>query len=357
MTDTHIPHLPNEILCEIASYVADEDILNLRLSDKTFHSITANLFAVTFFENRAYDISTKGLKALVKITKNPSFARHIRTIIIGHGGKFYLTKHNNYLEEAFQNLASIGNTISLGMRHVRRCRKYDRERHTVLNNTIKFFGSKVLDAAIRVRMPLGDLVVDTQSAPQTRALPSVSDYWVDSFTRYFYNTGAIINRFQGLRVKLGSTESYPSSSGHILINNRVKRLEVLQVGLWAWHCRLPAQHYLGLHEIVLEDCDVYGGCLMRTLESSGHVLEHLTLYNARLKRLPHGDSETWASLFTAPTVPLRVLKSCKFGNLWDDTHGCWLEGGDKTIQASSRAQVSTVLSNLATGNRIFTLDG
>lgn len=356
MTDTHMPHLPNEILCEIAMHVADEDLLNIRLSAKIFHVVTANRFAVTFFENRAYDISPKGLKALVNITKNPSFAPHIRIIIIGHGGKFYLTRHNNYLEEAFQNLASIGHTISLGMRQVRKCRKYARERHTVLDNTIKFFHTKVLDAAIRVRMPLEDLVVDTQSTPQTRALPSVSDDWVGSFTRYFYNLGLGNNRFQGLKVKLGSTESNPSSSGHILINNRVKRLEVLQVGLWGWHCRLPSQYYLNLHEIVLEDCEVYGGCLKRTLETSGHVLEHLTLYNVRLKTLPNVDSETWASLFTAPTVSLRVLKSCKFGNLWDETHGCWLEGGDKTIQASTRAQVFTVLANLAAGICNFTLD-
>lgn len=357
MTDTHIPHLPNEILCEIASFVADEDILRLRLSAKIFHVATANRFAMTFFENRAYDITPKGLKALVKITENQPFARHIRTIIIGHGGKFYLTKHNIYLEEAFQNLASIGNTISVGMRQVRKCRKYERERHTVLDNTIRFFHSKVLGAAFRVGMPLGNLVVDTQSAPQNRALPSVSDDWVESFTRHFFRTGASNNQLQGLRVKLGSTEPNPSSSGHILVNNRVKRLEVLQAGVWAWHCRLPTQYYQGLHEIVLEDCEVYGVCLKTMLETSSYVLNHLTLYNVRLKAVQRRRPETWASLFTAPTIPLRVLKSCKFGNLWDETHVCWLEGGDMTIQASTRAQVSTVLSNLATGNRTFTLDG
>jgi len=206
-------------------------------------------------------------------------------------------------------------------------------------------------------MPLEDLVVDTQSTPQNRALPSVSDDWVDAFTRYFSKNVIRKDQFQGLRVKFGSTESNPSSSGHILINNRVKKLEVLHVGLWGWHCRLPIQHYLGLHDIVLEDCDVYGSCLKRTLEMSSHVLEHLTLYNVRLKEFPQGRFETWISLFTAPTIPLRVLKSCKFGNLWDETNGCWLEGSDKIIEASTRAQVSTVLANLAAGISNFTLDG
>lgn len=357
MTNTHVPHLPNEILYEIASYVSDEDILSLRLSDKTFHSITADRFAVTFFEDRTYDISAKGLKALVQITKHPSFARHIKTIIIGHGGKFYLTRHNHYLEEAFQNLANIGNTISLGMRQVRKCRQYELDRRTVLEDTIKFFEYKVLGAATRVRLPLKDLLVDTQSGSQNRALPSVTDDWVGSFTRYFFNASVRTGQFRGLRVKLGSTESDPSSSGHILINNCVKRLQVLHIGDWDWHCRLPVRSHLGLREIVLEDCNVHGGCLKSILEGSSHVLQHLTLYNVRLKKHPRGPLETWASLFAAPTIPLHVLNSCKFGNLWDETHVCWLEGGDKTIRASARAQVSTVLSNLAVGIRTFTLDG
>lgn len=357
MTHAHVPHLPNEILYEIASYVSDEDIPSLRLSDKTFHSITADRFAMTFFETRAYDISAKGLKTLVQITKHPSFARHIRTIIIGHGGKFYLTRHNDYLVEAFQNLANIGNTISLGMRQVRKCRNYEIQRRTVLEDTIRFFEYKVLDAAIRVQLPLEHLFVDTQSAPQNRALPSVSDDWVESFTRYFFNASVRTGQSRGLKVKLGSTESDPSSSGHILINNCVKRLKVLQTGDWDWYCRLPVQFHLGLREIILEDCNVRGGCLKRILEGSSHVLQHLTLYNVRLKTYPHGPLDTWASLFAAPTIPLHVLDSCKFGNLWDETHVCWLEGGDKTIRAITRARVSTILSNLAVGIRTFTLDG
>ncbi|CAD0090387.1 unnamed protein product [Aureobasidium vineae] len=78
MIDPHIPHLPSEILCEIAGYVNDEDVLSLRLSAKIFQSITADRFATTFFEDRTYELSPKGLKALVKIiTEHPVFAPHI----------------------------------------------------------------------------------------------------------------------------------------------------------------------------------------------------------------------------------------------------------------------------------------
>jgi hypothetical protein len=62
-------------------------------------------------------------------------------------------------------------------------------------------------------------------------------------------------------------------------------------------------------------------------------------------------------LFSTPKIDLRVLKSCKLGNLWDDANGRWPGGGDSTIEVSNRSQVSTVLSNLAADIRTFTLDG
>lgn len=83
-TNAHIPELPNEVLCSIAGFVDDAGIPNLRLAAKVFHYITAERFATVFFQDRAYELSPAGLKALVEITEHPVFAPHIRTVIIGH---------------------------------------------------------------------------------------------------------------------------------------------------------------------------------------------------------------------------------------------------------------------------------
>jgi hypothetical protein len=355
MTDTHDLHLPNEILYEIVGYVADEDILNLRLSAKIFHAITADRFAVTFFENRAYDMSLKGLEALVKITEQPTFARHIRTIVIGHGGKIYPGEHRDLLVQAFQNLANIGNTISLGLRQVRKCRNYRRRHHAVMRQTIKFFREKVIAAAVRARMPLGDLVADTQSASQNRVFPSVTDNWLVSFTREFSRGVVDHAKFNNLKIETGPTRWGSSSSGYILFNARDDRLEVSQPGsILQWYHQMP-WYAMVLREVVLDHCVVESFYLLRMFEMSGHVLRRLSMYNVRLEPTPYRQ-ETWMSLFAIRRTSLRVLESCKLGDLRDEADNCWLEGGDKTIEASTRAQVSTVLSNLAVGVRAFTLD-
>jgi hypothetical protein len=359
MASTHIPHLPNEILYNISSYVADEDILNLRLSATVFHFVTADRFATTFFENRAYDMSTKGLKALVAITEHPSFARHIRSIVIGHGGKISFTRHNNYLEQAFQNLANIGNTISLGLRQVRKCRQYQhpRCRAAVLDDTVKFFRKKVLAAAIEVGMPLGDFIADTQSASRNLMFPSVSDDWVWEATRKISYKAVDPGRFNRLIIQLSATESNSSSSDHVLVHGHDRRLQVSQAGTLKWQQYLTAPFQKRFREIVLEDCTVSSDCLLGLMWKSRNTLQRLSLYNVRLKA-PLDGPTIWITTFAMLTtyLPRTILESCKLGNLWDETNGMWLGGDDKTIEASSRAQVSTVFLNLAFGIRAFTLD-
>jgi hypothetical protein len=355
MTNTHIPHLPNEILYEVVSYVADEDVLNLRMSARIFQSITANRFAVTFFEDRAYDMSLQGLKALVEITEQPSFARHIKTVIIGHGGKIYPGEHHDLLVQAFRNLVSTGNTISLGLRQVRKCRNYRRRHNVVLRQTYKFFRDKVLAAAIRARMPLEDFVADIQSTPQNRKFRSVMDDWIRDI-RHDLSNGTLEHvQFKGLKIKLSLAGS-DCTSGHFYISDNGQILEVVHAGSWDWRHYLWYAYWTNLHRVVLEDCIAESGCIARMLEGSGYVLQYLSLYNVCLKECPPGPTGTWMSLFASPNISLRRLKSCKLGYLWDKPNGCWLEGGDKTIEANTRAQVSTVLSNLAAGVRTFTLD-
>ncbi|KAI4841075.1 hypothetical protein E4T44_07863 [Aureobasidium sp. EXF-8845] len=347
MTTARIPHLPNEVL-----YVADEDILNLRLSAKVFHYVTADRFAVTFFEKRAYDMSTKGLKALVNITEHPSFARHIRSIVIGHGGKVSPTKHNNYLDQAFQNLAAIGNPISLGLRQVRKCRQYQRYRSAVLDDTVKFFRRKVLAAALQAGMPLGDFIADTQSASQNRMFPSVSDDWVWDATHRISYRAMYHGLFNRLIIHLSATES-----DHVLVHGLDRRLQVSQADTLEWQEYLTAAFQKRFREIVLEDCSVSSDCLLRMLRASRSTLRRLSLYNVRLKAPPDGPGTpgTWLSLFNIIRLYL-LLESCTLGNLWDEANGYWLEGGDKTIEASTRAQVSAVFLNLAAGHRALTLD-
>lgn len=196
MAHTHIPHLPNEILCEIASYVNEEDIPNLRLSAKVFRSITADRFATTFFENRAYALSDKGLEKLIEITKHPIFASHIRTVIIGHGGKHCSAKYHNKLKRAFQNLATIGNTISLGLRHMHTPLHYDKYSHAISDPMMKFFEEKMMAAVDYSQMPLKNLVVDLQKPP------GFPRRWEQGFWHRFSTGVAGYNQFGALQIKL-----------------------------------------------------------------------------------------------------------------------------------------------------------
>ncbi|KAI5250406.1 hypothetical protein E4T47_01407 [Aureobasidium subglaciale] len=85
-TTSQVSYLPNEVMYMIAEHVNGEDLINLRLSAKAFRDGTAIRFATAFFEERGYELSPKGFGALVKITEHPTFARHIKTVIICHGG-------------------------------------------------------------------------------------------------------------------------------------------------------------------------------------------------------------------------------------------------------------------------------
>ncbi|CAD0097876.1 unnamed protein product [Aureobasidium mustum] len=224
MANIRIPHLPNEILYEIVSYVNDEDILNLRLSAKVFQSITAGRFASTFFEDRAYELSAKGLKALVKITEHPIFAPHIRTVVIGHGGKHSSAKYHNLLEQAFQNLAIIGNPISLGLRRVRTSHNNEPDDLKAARPMVRFLEDKMLVAAVRAQMRLENLVSDTQDSSQNRSLPSSEIHWA----YFLYDQAApgstIHSRFSGLQVKSSPAGCNLNKSGEILINFQASRL-------------------------------------------------------------------------------------------------------------------------------------
>ena len=361
MADIRIPHLPNEILYEIAGYVDDEDILNLRLSAKVFQSITADRFATTFFEDRVHRLSVKGVKALLEITQHPVLVRHIRTVIFGHDGKQRPAKYHHIFEQIFQNLATVGNDISLGLRRDCAYDQYHIGSFAASKNMVEFFEDKILDVAIRARVPMNNLVSDVRGVPQNR------NSWYHSRPAWFLEilwrrvskgvTG--YSQFSGLQIKLSPRASDLSKPGRVLVELQSKQLEISHIDTLSLQFHFSKDFTGNLREIYLSSCDADCRFLRKLLKRSSLQLEHLSLYDIRMKIPPSRPSWTvsWTSLFAIQRNALTGLKSCKFGELWDIEGNLWLEGGDKTIEASTRAQVVTVLSNLANGIRTFELDG
>lgn len=356
MTDPHIAHLPNEILYEIAGYVNDEDILSLRLSAKVFQYITVDRFATTFFEDRAYELSHNGLKALVKITEHPVFAPYIRTVIICHGGKRSSAKYHALLEEAFKNLAIIGNAISIGLRRVRTYHNYEHQTYLAWRPMVEFFEDKMLATAIRAQMPLQNLVSDRQTTSQNRSLRSISPYWPSNLLSRLSSGVRGFSHFDGIQIKSDPGTSHSSELSRILINIHDKQLKATGVYAAMW-ARLPDHLINNLREIHLESCEVRSWFLARTLLATRGQLESLAFHDVHLVKHFYSDRKTtWKSVFKQLATSPTGLKSCKLGKLWTERGSLWLEGGDETIKASTRAQVTTVLSNLAAGIHNFTLD-
>ncbi|KEQ94492.1 hypothetical protein AUEXF2481DRAFT_5975 [Aureobasidium subglaciale EXF-2481] len=153
----NIPYLPNEVMYMITEHVDDEDLMNLRLSAKVFRDGAATRFATTFFEERAYELSPEGLTDLLEITMHPTFAHHIRTVIIGHGGKHSTAHYHDLIQRAFRNLAALGNTISIGLRRVKTFHNYQPKSYAGWCHMIRFLEEKMLPAAERTKLSLGRL--------------------------------------------------------------------------------------------------------------------------------------------------------------------------------------------------------
>lgn len=358
MAHTHIPHLPNEILYEIAGYVRDKDILNLRLSAKVFQHITSDRFATTFFETRVHRLSPKGVKALLKISEHPVLVRHIRTLIIGHDGKQRPAKYHDLFEQIFLNLATVGNDISLGLCRMYGSASYDFSPYYGSGHMIKFFEEKILAVAIRAQMPLDSLVSDVRGvSPDWQILYSPSPFLNHLWYRASIGVTGY-SQFSGLQIKLSPRASDLGRPGRIFVERHHKRLEISHIDtLMYFH--FPEYFTGNLHEIYLKSCDADHHFLRELLLRSSHQLEHLSLYDIRMKLLAYTTigATTWKSFFGKQRTALSGLKSCKFGELWDVEGNLWLGGGDETIEASFRAQVITVISNLGAGIRTFELDG
>ncbi|THY60177.1 hypothetical protein D6C99_01660 [Aureobasidium pullulans] len=349
-TNAHIPELPNEVLCSIAGFVDDAGIPNLRLAAKVFHYITAERFATVFFQDRAYELSPAGLKALVKITEHPVFAPYIRTVIIGHGGKHHSAKYHDKLESAFQNFKLHGHKISLGLRRVRTAHNFVGWPACAANAMFKF-AEKMLSVAKRAQMPIENIIADLQNP----LVGERTDEWCYTYWDRMWDWIIVRDDITAFHVKLSSRGPNLAAYGRVAYNYSHGRLELSQTTPSCIQRIMPALVPIFAKELHLSDCEV-SGALMISLFGHGTWFTNISFHNVHLikisSRLGH-----WKRLFTFLSGSQHTpLESCKFGNLWHGRDSLWLKGGDKTIRANTQAQVTTVLSNLAVGRRRFSLD-
>lgn len=340
--DAHIPGLPNEVLCDIAGYVDDADIANLRLAAKVFHYITADRFATLFFQDRAHELSPTGLQDLVAITEHPVFAPYIRTVIIGHGGKHHSAQDHDKMKLAFQNLKIHGNKISLGLRRVRTLHNFEYRTHRAGVGMDKFL-EKMVSAAKQAEMPLEDLIADLQNPLVGESVQG----WHQSINPY-HQTG-----FAAFRIKLSPREPSSGPSGHVSFHHSNRRLELSQTSL-SMETQMPCFHPYFAQEVHLSDCEV-SGSLMSFLIKCPRQVKRLVFQNVHFIAEP-GCRMNWTHYFAYILTRSLPLESCEFGKLWNGRDDLWLPGGEKTIKASTKAQVSTVISNLAAGRIDFSLD-
>ncbi|THZ12450.1 hypothetical protein D6C91_08488 [Aureobasidium pullulans] len=343
-TNAHIPELPNEVLYSIAGFVDDAGIPNLRLAAKVFHYITAERFATVFFQDRAYELSPAGLKALVKITEHPVFAPYIRTIIIGHGGKHHSAEYHDKMESAFQNLKVYGHKISLGLRRVRTAHNFEVRPYCV-GTAMSKFSEKMISAAKKAQMPIESIIADLQNP----LLGERSKEWY-----YLFLHALNGNEITAFHIKLSSHGPTFAASKRVSFIKSHRRLELSRTTPSIEEAISAVFPSIAL-ELHLSDCEV-SGALMAKLLSHSSQLKHISFRNVHL--VMSSDSlGHWGRVFIY-LFGFRIasLESCEFGNLWHGRDSLWLEGGDKTIRAKTRGQVYTVMPNLAAGLKESTLD-
>ncbi|KAI5207372.1 hypothetical protein E4T39_01842 [Aureobasidium subglaciale] len=347
-TTPHIPYLPNGVMYMIGENVDDEDLKNLRLSAKVFHDGTATRFATTFFEERAYELSPKGFKALVDITEHATFARHIKTVIICHGGgKHSATKYHSLIQLAFRNLAVLGNTISIGLRRVKTSHNYQSSLHAGSWPMMRFLEEKMLPAARRVKLALGCVVTDMQNSPD-RLLPSISSRWARQLAIAVLNGGSCYRDISGLQISLETSWGDRKRPRRLSLDLNTMIVRAYQVRCEEWEYYLPNCLIRDLRELHLEGCRVPGHYLALLFERSGDRLECISLRDVRIETrdLRRVMLNRLASQMTS-MASHEVLKSCRFNavDFVDDEFGDEFEVSP-AIEANTPAEAAIALSNL-----------
>ncbi|KAI5240209.1 hypothetical protein E4T42_08427 [Aureobasidium subglaciale] len=326
---SNIPYLPNEVLYMITEHVDDEDLMNLRLSAKVFRDGAATRFATTFYEERAYELSPEGLTDLLEITMHPTFAHHIRTVIIGHGGKHSTAHYQDVIQRAFRNLAALGNTISIGLRRVKTSHNYQSKAHAGWCHMIRFLEEKMLPAAERTKLSLGTRLMAVcccQIAPDGRFAQ------VQHFSTF----------------NLGTSRKNQSRLRHLSLDVKNKIIRGSHVGSAEFLWYLPSVSIAGLCKLHLEGCSVRADYLISLFRAFGDRLECISLreFRIEIRYLRRETLNQLASLVTS-MASREVLKSCKFDAVnaseWEEDD----DEGSATIEANTPAEAAVALYNLA----------
>ncbi|KAI5207432.1 hypothetical protein E4T39_01845 [Aureobasidium subglaciale] len=354
MTSMHIPHLPNEVMCIIGSHVDVADLPNLRLSAEVFREGTAARFARIYFQDRVYKLSPVGLQALVKITEHAFFAHRIKSVVLGYGDRIRgNAKYYSLLDQAFSNLAANGNIVSVGLRSLHATTISRHASGVALSKMWQFFDGKMLAAANKAQLRIDQIIIDEGIAPSSLNLPPHIT-WQDYFVNRARSEKDRI-RFSGFRIRTPSTDPRTQLVGEVSIPT------CDHGGLEATRARLlnslsfNRMQYPSLTKVYLHGCEMQYIWLWRLLRHNTASLEHITLYDIKL--IPRTSTRSWRMTFALIVEAWAPrLKSCEIGKLWDENGNIWLEGGNKTIKASTAAQVETVISKLTAGIRVFTLE-
>jgi hypothetical protein len=350
MSVNHVPRLPNELILEIASHIAEPDLINFRCVSKIFQAVSTKRFAATFFRDRYYELSPAGLKGLVHITQHALFAPFIRNIIIGHGGAIHrYVKYHEDLKPAFENLAALGNTISIGLRRVRTAHNFALVSSNVHTRMFNFLRHKLLHAAREAQLTLGFVIADLRR-PQNCPLDWHQARW--NFYIFMAKSLAFRSSLTGFKLVIPTRDSTRHLCGYVNYYRQLHLLEATNASLSSelWYIAPNFQ----LEEIRLTNCNVNGCDLLHLIACAalGSNLKRLSLYDVhlfppdpRLNRRYKVDC--WTVLFIFLNHYNIQLERCELGNLWDGNDDMFLGGGDQTIRIADTTRISLLIANLA----------
>lgn len=207
-----------------------------------------------YFQDRAYELSPQGLKALVEVTEHPSYAQHIRTVVVIQGGRNGPAKYHGLIDQAFKNLAAFGKPISIGFRYAQITRNFQTSWISAVTSINKFLRDTMLAAANRTTMLLGPVIVDVEiSREGWRNLQTLRGLYITTTAAASYSIlEAQAGLPQGLKVQFPSEHWGSDASSHILVTDNSKRLEVRNIPFN--EVRIFCHLFKNLREIVIDSC-------------------------------------------------------------------------------------------------------
>jgi hypothetical protein len=107
--------LPIEVQLMIAHRVNEDDVLALNATSRALHLLVQPLIASIFSTHRTFNFSEVGMAELLTLSRRPSWAPHLGTLIISHDGIIQPASCHEVLLQALRNLGAYGKLSSLGV--------------------------------------------------------------------------------------------------------------------------------------------------------------------------------------------------------------------------------------------------